>query len=510
MNLFMLLEMAADAAPDRVAVGSRVGGIGYGQLLDRAGAVATRASQADCLALLDLNGPAMPALLFGAAAAGVPFAPLNYRQTDAQLAAATDRLSPVLVVEGEPFAGRIRPRPGVAVSRIDDVAQGGPHTTQRSVDPDAPAILLFTSGTTGEPKAAVLRHRHITSYIISTVEFASADVDEAALISVPNYHIAGLSAVLSSVYAGRRVVQLPSFSAEEWVDLAVAESVTHAMVVPTMLGRILDVLDARDERLPALRHLSYGGGRMPGSVVERAMRLLPHVGFVNAYGLTETSSTIAILGPDEHRAALAATTPEGRARLTSVGRPLPSVEVEVRSADGAVVEPGVAGEVFVRGEQVGGEYTSHSALDDQGWYATRDRGLLDSDGYLFLDGRADDVIVRGGENISPGEVEEALVTHPDVEEAAVIGVADTEWGERVEAFVVPVAGKLLEVAELQSWVRERLRSTRVPDRFHQRSGLPYSETGKLLRRVLRDELDDPAAPSMREHVMRDTAIVEPR
>ena len=194
-------------------------------------------------------------------------------------------------------------------------------------------MLLFTSGTTGEPKAAILRHRHLSSYIMSTLEFMGADEDECALVSVPPYHVAGISAVLSSVYVGRRMVQLAQFDAEAWVHLARDEGVTHAMVVPTMLGRILDVVEREGEPLPALRNLSYGGGRMPVPVIERALTLLPHVDFVNAYGLTETSSTIAILSPDDHRAAVASDDPLVRARLGSVGRPSPAVEVSIRDDD---------------------------------------------------------------------------------------------------------------------------------------------------------------------------------
>ena len=148
-----------------------------------------------------------------------------------------------------------------------------------------------------------------------------ADPDDAALVSVPPYHIAGIAAVLSSVWSGRRLVYLPQFSAEAWVDLAAAQAVTHAMVVPTMLGRILEVLDERDEQLPALRHLSYGGGRMPMALVERALDQLPHVGLVNAYGLTETSSTIAVLGPEDHREAIASTRSRGAAPAGLGGPP---------------------------------------------------------------------------------------------------------------------------------------------------------------------------------------------
>jgi acyl-CoA synthetase (AMP-forming)/AMP-acid ligase II len=260
------------------------------------------------------------------------------------------------------------------------------------------------------------------------------------------------------------------------------------MVVPTMLDRILDVVEANGGGLPDLRHLSYGGGRMPAAVVERAMRVLPDVDLVNAYGLTETSSTITLLGPDDHRVAAASEDPTVRARLGSVGRALPTVEIEIRDDAGNVLPAGVSGEVWVRGAQVSGEYLTHKATTADGWYPTSDHGYLDADGFLFLHGRLDDVIVRGGENLSPAEIEDRLTAHPAVVEAAVVGVPDREWGERVEAVVVVADDAAVTDDELKDWVRTELRSTRVPAAVHRRDELPYNETGKLLRRVLRADL----------------------
>jgi acyl-CoA synthetase (AMP-forming)/AMP-acid ligase II len=272
-----------------------------------------------------------------------------------------------------------------------------------------------------------------------------------------------------------------------------AEGVTHAMVVPTMLNRILDVIEADGEGLPTLRALSYGGGPMPVPVIERAMGLLPEVGYVNAYGLTETSSTIALLGPDDHRAAIASDDPEVRARLGSVGQPLPSVEVTIRDPLGNELPTGERGEIWVRGEQVSGEYLNRDDDRSEGWFNTRDAGHLDDEGFLFVHGRLDDVIVRGGENLSPGEIEAVLLEHPAVAEAAVVGVPDTEWGEKVVAAVVLNDGASVAEAELQDHVRSRLRSTRTPEQIDIRDELPYNETGKLLRRVLKTELAEPEA-----------------
>ena len=266
------------------------------------------------------------------------------------------------------------------------------------------------------------------------------------------------------------------------------EQITQAMVVPTMLGRVLDVIESTGTSLPTLRHLSYGGGRMPAEVIERAMAALPHVDYVNAYGLTETSSTISVLTPEDHREAIASDDPAIRNRLGSVGRPLPSIELEIRDLEGSALPSGERGEIYVRGEQVAGEYLGRSVLTDDGWFPTNDAGYLDADGFLYLEGRLDDVIVRGAENLSPGEIEDVLVAHPSVAEAAVVGVPDPEWGEAVAATVVLVKGQTATEDELQDWVRKQLRSTKTPQLIDFRDEMPYNETGKLLRRVIRDEL----------------------
>ena len=337
MNLMMLLEMAASGLADRIAVGSRDGGLTYAALFDRAGATARRlrANEVDAAVLCDESSRAVPLTLFGAAWAGVPYVPLNYRLPEDDLLALAGRVGTALAVTDETNLSRLAAVDDVSTVLRDtfladpsDGTDAGAAPGDWGMDPDDVAVLLFTSGTTGTPKSAVLRHRHLVSYILGSVEFMGAGEDEATLVSVPPYHIAGVAAILSSVYAGRRIVQLPRFDPDAWIDTVEAEGVTHAMVVPTMLTRIVDALVARGgEPMLGLRALSYGGGKMPRPVIEQALELFPITNFVNAYGLTETSSTIALLGPDEHRVAQYSDDPAERARLASVGRPLPGVEV---------------------------------------------------------------------------------------------------------------------------------------------------------------------------------------
>ena len=489
----MLLEMAAEGDPERIVLGSHDGGMTAAELLERSrrAAVYFEKSGTEVVGYFGLNSDVLPVALFGAALAGVPFSPINYRAPDEQLRGILERVTGGLMIADDDEVTRLGACGAAHVITKGELATAiaEPVTGEHPfVDPEDVGVLLFTSGTTSEPKAAVLRHRHLVSYIISSVEFLGCEPTEAQLICVPPYHIAGIAAVLSSLYAGRRIMYLPTFDATEWVRQAAEERITHAMVVPTMLGRILQAVEDSGIEPTALRHLSYGGGRMPLELVERTLRDMPHVDLVNAYGLTETSSTIAMLTPDEHREAFASDEPVVRARLGSVGRPLPSLEVEVRDPDEAVLPPGEKGEIWVRGEQVAGEYVGNNTLSGDGWFRTRDAGWFDEHGFLYVDGRLDDVIVRGAENISPGEVEEVLMAHTAVSEAAVIGIPDAEWGEAVAAVVVLHPGASASEAELQGWVRERLRSTKMPGVIEFRDELPYSPTGKLLRRVLRDEL----------------------
>ena len=474
MNVAMLLDMAADGLGDRVALGSRGDGMTFAVLRERATAIAERLDGGEhhTLALVSETGPIVPATLFGAAWAGVAYAPINYRLPDSARLELLHRLRPAEVADESwldlaPTSGRAFPD-----------------------EPDRPAVLLFTSGTSSEPKAAVLEHSQLLAYQFNTMEFASAGDDEAVLLAVPPFHIAGVTAVLTSTYAGRRIVALPRFDAHDWLRVARAEAITHAFLVPTMLARIVAAIeDDLDGAPTTLRHLSYGGARLPAPVLERALRLLPTTGFVNAYGLTETSSTVTVLGPDDHRNAFESTNSAVRARLASAGRPVPGIEVRVVDDAGTECSPGEIGEIMVRGDQVSGEYVGRGSIrNDDGWLRTHDRGRVDADGFVFIEGRGDDMIIRGGENIAPAEIEDVLLEHPAVSAAAAVGIPDEEWGERVGAMISLRPGTTIDTDGLRGWVRERLGSLKTPEVVVVRDELPHTATGKILRRQIRADL----------------------
>jgi acyl-CoA synthetase (AMP-forming)/AMP-acid ligase II len=494
VRLTLLLDMAADGFGSRVVVGRRSGGITAAELARRShmGAALIRERAADAIVYLDVNGPAFPVALFAAARAGTPLVPLNYRLGQQQLDDLLAKHPKALGIAG-PGALAHFERAGIGAMTTDawlaetSAARGeapaADADAEEAGDENSVAVVIYTSGTTSEPKGVLLRHENLVSYVLGSVEFGSAAETEAALVSVPPYHIAAVANVITNLYAGRRTLVLEAFSPAQWLRTVREEAVTSAMVVPTMLARIID--SEEDRSVPSLRSLSYGGAPMPATLIERALREWTEVGFVNAYGLTETSSTVALLGPEDHRAALASTDPAVRARLSSVGQPLPGIDMEIRGPDGEPLGPGQVGRICVRGGQVAAEYAGIGrAVDDRGFFDTRDDGYLDEDQYLFVSGRTDDTIIRGAENIAPAEIEDVLLRHPGVLDAVVFGVPDTEWGQRIEAAVVARPEAEVDPAELREFTLRTLRSSKTPDRFWLLDALPRTETGKLLRRMV--------------------------
>ena len=492
MHLANFVEMVESGFDDRVLVGSgadALTGAALGRIV-RAGA-STLVGGPTAVVYAGENHPLLPVALLSAAWAGLAFVPVNYRLEDERLTGLIDRQPGALILADEPTASRLVAL-GRAATVFDDWLASLPAEAdiEPAWDVDEVAIVLYTSGTTAEPKAALLRHRHLMAYLLGSVEFGSAGTEDAVLVSVPPYHIAGMANLLSNLFAGRRLVYLRAFDAHTWLDTVRTEAVTHAMVVPTMLARVVEVLGGSPAEVPTLRSLSYGGAKVSERVLTSALDAFPDTGFVNAYGLTETASTVAVLGPDDHRAAVGSDDPAVRRRLSSAGQLLPSIECEIRDDDGTVLPPGEVGFIHLRGEQIAGEYSSGSVLDADGWFFTRDRGFVDADGYLFIEGRSDDTIIRGGENIAPAEIETVLLEHLGVAEACVVGVPDDEWGQRIVAVVVPADGQAPSEGELRDHVRARLRGSKTPDVVAFRDALPYTDTGKLLRRlVLGDYLD---------------------
>jgi len=343
-----------------------------------------------------------------------------------------------------------------------------------------------------------LTHQGFVSYVLNNVEPASPEIEERNLLTVPLYHVAGIQAMLAAFYGGRTLVLMRQFEVKEWLETVQRERATRAMVVPTMLKRIIDDPDFTNYDLTSLKVITYGAAPMPFEVIKKAIEVMPWVRFINAFGQTETASTIAALGPEDH---LIEGTEEEREkklkRLTSsIGRPLPDVEVKTVDEDGHMIPPGEVGEIVVRGPRVmtgywGDEEKTSQVISPDGWLRTGDMGWMDEEGYIYLAGRGDDMIIRGGENISPEEVEDVLHSYPKVEEAAVIGIPDPEWGQEPRAIMVLKEGEQATPEEIIEFCRTRLAGFKRPRSVIFVDSLPRNQMGKVLKKELREKYGQP-------------------
>jgi acyl-CoA synthetase (AMP-forming)/AMP-acid ligase II len=284
---------------------------------------------------------------------------------------------------------------------------------------------------------------------------------------------------------------MTQFEPTEWLRMIGAEKVTHAMVVPTMFKQLVDHPEFSKHDLSTLTNVSYGGAQMPLPVIRRGIERFPKtVSFVNAYGQTETTSTLTILGPDDHRLDGTPEEVEKKIRrLTSIGKPLPDVEFRVLDDDGKQLPPGEVGEIVIRTARVMKGYATEGgatmAADQEGWLRTRDMGWVDEDGYIYLAGRKDDMIIRGGENIAPAEIESVLQSHPAIDEVAVFALPSEEWGQIVAAAVSPKKDANVTADELVDFCKQRLASFKKPEKIFFLPELPRNPLGKVLKKDLK-------------------------
>jgi acyl-CoA synthetase (AMP-forming)/AMP-acid ligase II len=331
-------------------------------------------------------------------------------------------------------------------------------------------------------------------YVINNVTPVDIEIEETNVLTVPLYHVAGIQAVMAAIYGGRTLAMMRQFEVKEWLKIVQEQKANRAMLVPTMLKRVIDEPDFGKYDLSSLRVITYGAAPMPFEVIKKAIEVFPGVMFINAFGQTETASTITMLGPDDH--VITGTDEEKAKKLkrlqSSIGRPMDDVEIKIVDDDLNELPMGEVGEILARGPRVMSGYWKDAektakALTPDGWLRTSDKGYVDDEGYIYLAGRGDDMIIRGGENISPEEVENVLYAHPKVDEAAVIGVPDPDWGQEPKAIVVLKAGQTATADEIMEFCREKLSSFKRPRYVSFCDELPRTSTGKVLKRDLRDK-----------------------
>jgi acyl-CoA synthetase (AMP-forming)/AMP-acid ligase II len=304
--------------------------------------------------------------------------------------------------------------------------------------------------------------------------------------------------MMAAIYGGRTVALMRQFETDEWMDTVQREKANRAMLVPTMLKYIVEHPEFDKFDLKSMQVITYGAASMPFEVLSRAMELMPWVRFINAFGQTETASTIAALGPEDHD--LTGTEEEKQKkikRLTqSIGKALPDVEVKIIDDDGKELPPGEVGDIVAKGSRImtgywNDEEKTAQAFTPDGWLITKDKGWMDEEGYIYLAGRGDDMIIRGGENISPEEVENVLYSHPKVEDASVIGIPDPEWGHVPKGIVVLKKGQTATADELMEHCRANLASFKRPRSIIFVDELPRNPMGKVLRNKLREQYGQP-------------------
>ena len=377
------------------------------------------------------------------------------------------------------------------------IGSGSPEEVFTEIDDDDITILMYTAGTTGRPKGVPLKHSGFTSYILDSVEPANPEIEERNLLTVPLYHIAGIQAMLAAVYGGRTLVLISQFETKEWLETAERERANRAMLVPTMLKWIIDDPDFDKYDLSSLKVITYGAAPMPYEVIKKAIDVLPSARFINAFGQTETASTITFLGPEDH--IIEGTEEEKEKKLkrltSSVGKPLPDVQVKIVDEEGNSLPVLEVGEIMAKGTRIMSGYwkdeeKTAQVITSDGWLRTGDTGYIDEEGYIYLEGRADDLIIRGGENISPKEIEDVLYSHPKIEDAAVIGVSDPEWGQECRAIVVLKKGKSVTEEEVIEHCKG-LAGFKRPKSVVFVDELPLNQMGKVLKKKLREQYGQP-------------------
>jgi len=519
MNTSEFLMIASSVVPDRTAMACEAESRDFQSLQERVNRLATAlqgmgVGRGDKVAVMALNGIPYVEAYYATAKLGGVFVPLNYRAKKEELTYMCNNSETAVVLVGERYldlAASIRPelntvREMIAIDAQPEglvnyeklLAQHEPEEIWTEIDDADPTIVIYTSGTTALPKGVVLTHMGMSVYVTNTVAPAdpSEENPDVLLVSVPFYHVAGATTMLSSVWGGRKMVILPQFDPKAWLEAVQSHGVTHSFVVPTMLKRIMEHPDFAKYDLSSLKLVAYGASPMPWEVVTHAVKVF-NCGLMNAYGQTESTSSLTFLGPDDHQ--IPDGPPEERERklqrLRSVGRTMEDVVVMIMDPEGEILPPGQEGEIVAQGARVMAGYLNreeetHDAIKD-GWLHTGDVGWMDEDGYLYITGRTKDLIIRGGENIAPGEIEAVLQQHDAVEDCAVIGVPDVEWGEEVKAIIVFKPGQAASPDELAAFVKDRLASYKVPKYWAIVAELPRNYVGKVLKTDLRKTHGEP-------------------
>ena len=518
MNTTEFLNITSLIVPQRTAIVFDGKRFSFQELEERvnklANALAGMGVRAgDRIASMQVNCNENIETYFAAAKLDAVYVPFNFRSRPEEIEYMINDSKPKILITGERYVSMVddikenlNGVDGFVV--MDDASVEGWESYEQLLstssgedmypmgDEDDLTMIMFTAGTTGSPKGVMLSHNSFASYLLANVSPPDLESEEKNILTVPLYHIAGIQAVMAAIYGGRTLIIQRQFEPVEWMTLVQEEKANRAMMVPTMLKMLMEHQEFEKFDLSTLEVITYGAAPMPLEVIKKAISKFPGTFFINAFGQTETAATITMLPPEDHILEGSEEEIEKKLnRLTSIGKPLSDVEVRIVNENGGEVDVGETGEIVAQGPRLMKGYWNQQEATTEalrgGWLYTGDLGYFDEDGYIFLSGRAKDFIKRAGEMVSPEEVEQVLHSHPSIDEAAIIGVPDVDWGERVRAIVVAKIGATIDKEEVMAYCKDRMASFKKPESVVVVEELPRNPLGKVLKRVLREEFSYP-------------------
>lgn len=493
------LNYWAAEKPDGVALMEADRAQTYSRLEETTAKIATMLLSAglkkgDRIVWIGKNSDLYFSLFYGAARAGIVTVPVGWRLAPSEWAYIVNDTQARMVFTGEEFT-LVEKTLADSVPLVErfvgeqEARQQIAEATRSTFDasgPDDAVLQLYTSGTTGHPKGAVLSNRNLFALRKNSADLDLAYTrwapDEVVLVTMPCAHIGGTGLGIMAIASGLPALILPEFTPDGVFDAIEKRGVTRLFVVPAALHIMLQHPRCTSVDYSCLRYILYGAAPMPLELLRQSIAVFG-AEFIQVYGMTETTGTIVMLPPEDHD-------PNGNARMRSAGKPLPGVQIRIVDGNHNDLPVGEVGEIWTRSSNNMIGYwnlpeATKCTMAQGGWIKTGDAGYLDEDGYLFIHDRVKDMIISGGENVYPAEVESAIFGHPDVLEVAVIGVPDEKWGEAVKAVCVPKPGCEVKPESVIAWARERIAGFKVPRSVDVIPALPRNASGKILRKDLR-------------------------
>ena len=469
----------------------------YGELLQRVEQLAARLvgeglKPGDRIALLCKNDFAFCELMMAASRTGVVLVPLNFRLALPEIEFIVQDSGARILFAGSQFIDNAHAVQASceACTAVVEVTSDGQYGGWATLPGDLPAdsghrdailFQMYTSGTTGKPKGALISQKNVLALMANGCrELGPFQESSRSLVCMPLFHVAGSAWLFFGIAAGCSNDLVIDIEPGAILDQIVQNEISCTLMVPTVIQMVTAVAEARATTIPGLKTICFGASPMPAELLKRAKRVFPDTDFIHVYGMTETTCMFAALDPAELRA---------NRRLESCGKPFADAEMKIVDPDGAEVAVGIVGEIICRTPQMMAGYWNRpdataKAIRD-GWYHTGDAGYVDEEGFLYIRDRIKDLVITGGENVYPAEVENAVLAHPGVADVAVIGVPDAKWGEIVLAAIVVKEGQTVEDDEVRSTVRARLAGFKVPKRIERIQALPRNGAGKVTKEVLR-------------------------